>query len=75
MEKKPKGTLYTVVVILLIALTIFSCHGGNDKSDKQKCKACHGSGYYEHKMCPFCNGTGYSDWDPYKYVDQQEVCL
>lgn len=71
MEKKPKGTLYTLFMILLVALIIFSCtHNDKDKSDKQVCRACHGSGYYEHKTCPFCNGTGYSDWAPYKYLDQ-----
>ena len=68
-KKKGISALSVLFIIFVIAVLFSNCGKDNDKSWKDKCSACHGSGYYEHKTCPFCNGTGYSDWDPYKYVD------
>lgn len=53
--------ILVAIMILVLSLSLFSC------SSRQKCKVCHGSGYYQNKTCVFCNGTGYSDYDPYDH--------
>ena len=49
----------SILIILVMLLTLCACGG------RQKCKVCHGSGYYEKRTCVFCSGSGYSDYDPY----------
>lgn len=51
-----------IAILLLLAMIVTLCACGG----KQKCKVCHGSGYYQKKTCVFCGGSGYSDYDPYK---------
>lgn len=53
-----------ILVFLLMLLMLFVLVGC---SGRQKCKVCHGSGYYQKKTCVFCEGSGYSDYDPYEH--------
>lgn len=67
-KKKGISTLSVLFIILVIIFALMDC-GKDDKDWKDKCGACHGTGYYEHKTCPFCHGTGYSDYDPYEQLN------
>jgi len=50
------GVLRLLCIIVLMGMLLTSCSANGNK-----CKVCHGSGYYQKRTCVFCGGDGRSD--------------